>query len=99
MIEYERRHGSKHGEKPKEIVKELVSQQIKQSLKESRLNSIGKIRRSAININGDSLNQAIEYLQTIDFTSFAHGVLEAYKETHGDLEVVSISFRKNLREQ
>ena len=42
------------------------------------------------------MNQIIEHPQTIDFTSFAHGVLEAYKEAYGELEVVPISFREEI---
>jgi len=42
------------------------------------------------------LNQTIEHPQTIDFTSFAHGVLEAYREAYGDLEVVPISFGEEI---
>jgi len=53
-------------------------------------------KHSAISINGDNLNQTIEHPQTIDFTSFAHGVLEAYRKAYGELEVVPISFREEI---
>ncbi len=35
-------------------------------------------------------------MQTIDFTSFAHGVIEAYREVYGELQVLPISFREEI---
>ena len=52
--------------------------------------------RSTISINGDNLSRNIEHPQTIDFTSFAHGIIEAYREAYGELEVVPISFREEI---
>jgi hypothetical protein len=40
--------------------------------------------------------QTAEYFHAIDFTSFAHGVIEAYKEAYDELEVVPISFREEI---
>jgi hypothetical protein len=82
--------------KPREIVKEIVSQYIQAKPRRISLKLYLEDKRSSISINGDNLNQTIEYSQTIDFTSFAHGVLEAYKEAYGDLEVVPISFREEI---
>lgn len=42
------------------------------------------------------MERTIEYPETIDFTSFAHGVLEAYKEKCGEFEVVPVSFREEI---
>jgi hemoglobin-like flavoprotein len=44
------------------------------------------------------LKEKVEYMQTIDFTSFAHGVIEAYEEAYDKLEVVPISFREEVYE-
>jgi len=78
------------------IVKELVSKYIQAKPKRVSLKLCWEGKRSTISINGDTLNQKTEYSQTIDFTSFAQGVLEAYKEVYGDLEVVPISFREEI---
>jgi len=48
-----------------------------------------------IRIKGESLDKTAEY-KDIDFTSFARGVLDAYKEAYGDLEVVPVSFREEI---
>jgi hypothetical protein len=81
---------------PAKIVKELVSQYIQAKPRRISLKLYWDDKRSLISINGDNLNQIIEHPQTIDFTSFAHGVLEAYKEAYGYLEVVPISFREEI---
>jgi len=64
---------------PREIVKELVSKYIQARPRRISLKLYWEGKRS-IRINGDNLNQTIEHTQTIDFSSFAHGVLEAYRE-------------------
>jgi len=80
----------------KETVKELVSQYIREKPRKISLKLYWENNRSSISINGDNLNQTIEHPQTIDFSSFAHGVLEAYKEAYGELEVSSTSFREEI---
>ncbi|MEM4201563.1 MAG: hypothetical protein QXR91_08455 [Nitrososphaerales archaeon] len=82
--------------KSREIVKELISQYIQAKPKRISLKLYWEDKRSLIRINGDNLSQTIEHSQTIDFTSFARGVLEAYKEAYGELEVVPISFREEI---
>jgi len=82
--------------KPREVVKELISQYIQTKPKRISLKLYWDDKRSTININGDNINQIIEHPQTIDFTSFARGVVEAYKEAYGELEVVPISFREEI---
>jgi len=86
----------KKEKKPREIVKELISQYIQARPRKISLKLYWEDKRSTISLNGDNLNQIIEHPQTIDFTSFAHGVLEAYKEAYGNLEVVPISFREEI---
>jgi len=82
--------------KPKEIVRELVSQYIPSKPSKISLKLYWDEKRSSISIKGDNLDQTAEYSQAIDFTSFAHGVLEAYKEAYGELEEVPISFREEI---
>jgi hypothetical protein len=82
--------------KPREIVKELISQYIHAKPIRISLRLYCEDKHSIISIKGDNLNQTIEHSQTIDFTSFAYGVLEAYREAYGELEVVPISFREEI---
>jgi len=81
---------------PKEIVKELVSQYIPAKPSRISLKLYWDEKRSSISVKGDNLDQTAEYPQAIDFTSFAHGVLEAYKKAYGELEEVPISFREEI---
>jgi len=81
---------------PVKIVEEIVSRYIQARPRRISLKLHWDDKRSTISINGDDLNQTIEHPQTIDFTSFAHGVLEAYREAYGNLEVVPISFREEI---
>jgi len=81
---------------PREIVKEIVSQYIQAKPRRISLKLYWGDKRSTISINGDNLNQTIEHPQTIDFTPFAHEVIEAYKEAYSELEVVPISFREKI---
>jgi len=80
----------------KKIIKELVSLYIQAKPRRISLKLFSNGKHSTISINGDDLNQTIEHPQSIDFTSFAHGVLEAYRETYGELEVMPISFREEI---
>lgn len=82
----------------KELVKELVSKYVKARPNRISLKLDWEDKRSVISIHGQGLNESIEHPQTIDFTSFAHGVVEAYKEAYGELEVVPISFREEVYE-
>ena len=44
------------------------------------------------------MDETVEYSHAIDFTSFANGVLEAYREVYGELKAVPISFREEIYE-
>jgi len=81
---------------PKEIVKELVSRYILAKPRRISLKLYWDDKRSLINLKGDNLDQTAEYFDTIDFTSFADGVIEAYKKAYGALKVVPISFREEI---
>jgi len=82
--------------KSKEIVKELVSRYIKSKPSRIALRLDWKNKKSSINIKADNLDETAEYSQPIDFTSFAHGVIEAYREAYGELKVVPVSFREEI---
>jgi hypothetical protein len=81
---------------PSEIVKELVSRYIISKPRRISLKLYWNDKRSLINLKGDNLDQTAEYLQTIDFTSFANGVIEAYREAYGELKEVPVSFRETV---
>jgi len=83
-------------ENPKEVVKKLVSKYIQEKSRQISLRLYWKDKKSAISVKGEKLDETIEYPITIDFTSFAHGVIEAYREAYGDLKVVPISFREEV---
>jgi hypothetical protein len=77
-------------------IRELIFQYIQTKPRRISLKLDWENKNSSIRINGDSLDKTAEYSGAIDFTSFAHGVLEAYREAYGDLEVVPISFREEI---
>jgi hypothetical protein len=81
---------------PREIVKELVSKYIPAKPKRISLRLYWDKKRSLINLIGDNLNQKMEYSQTIDFTSFGRGVVEAYKKVYGKLREIPVSFRETV---
>ncbi len=83
-------------EKPKDVVKKLLSKYIQAKPERITLKLDWDDRRSLISLRGNNLNQTFEYSETIDFTSFARGVIEAYKQVYGELEVVPVSFREEI---
>ncbi|MCW4002654.1 MAG: hypothetical protein NWE95_01905 [Candidatus Bathyarchaeota archaeon] len=85
----------KSSENPKSIVKDVVSKYFAEKPRKISLKLYWTEGRSEIIIAGKSV-QTVEYPQTIDFTSFANGVLEAYRDVYGELKVVPISFREEI---
>ena len=83
---------------PKKIVKELVSRYIKAKPIRIRLKLNYSNDNSSISIKGKDLDETVDYHNAIDFTSFANGVLEAYREAYGELNVIPISFREEIYE-
>jgi hypothetical protein len=81
---------------PKEIVKKLVSRYIPAKPKRISLKLYWNEKRSLINLKGENLDQTVEYFHSIDFTSFANGVLEAYREAYGELREIPVSFRETV---
>ena len=87
----------KYAEKdPKEIVKKLVSHYIPAKPRRISLKLYWKDKRSLISLKGDNLDQTAEYFHAIDFTSFANGVIEAYREAYGKLKEIPLSFRETV---
>ena len=86
----------KKDKEPKEIVKELVSKYMKAKPRRIRLKLNYNNNKSLIDIKSNDLDETLEYDGVIDFTSFANGVLEAYREAYGELNVIPISFREEI---
>jgi hypothetical protein len=83
-------------ENTKEYVKRFLMQYIKSRPIRISLKLEWDNKKSRINLIGNGLNQTIVYPDTISFTSFAYGVIEAYEEVYGKLKVVPISFREEI---
>lgn len=81
---------------PSDAVKELVSQYIQVKPRRISLKLYWNDKRSLISLKGDGLDKTTEYAWVIDFTSFAHGVVEAYREAFGELREIPISFRETV---
>ena len=82
----------------KDVVKELISKYVKAKPNRISLRLDWEDKHSVISIYGENLKESVEFPQTIDFTSFAHGVIEAFREAYGELKVVPISFREDIYE-
>ena len=81
---------------PTEIVKKLVSCYIPAKPRRISLKLYWNNKRSLINVKGDNLDQTAECFHAIDFTSFANGVLDAYREAYGELKEIPVSFRETV---
>lgn len=79
-----------------EIVRQLVSRYIPAKPKRISLKLYWNDKRSSINLKGDNLDQTAEYFHAIDFTSFATGVVDAYREVYGELKEIPVSFRETV---
>ena len=82
--------------KPQDIVEGIVSQYIDKRPRKIALKLSWNDKTSAISFNGDNLNHTIEIAQTIDFTSFARGILDTYQKVYGEMEVFPTSFREEI---
>jgi len=82
----------------RQVVEELISKYIKERPRKITLKLHWREDKSEISINGEKIDQTFEFSQNIDFTSFAHGVLEAYRKFYGELKVIPISFREEIYE-
>lgn len=78
------------------MVRKLVSKYIKAKPSRISLKLNWNEKKSWINLQGENLDETIEYPHAIDFTSFARGVLDAYEQAYGKLRVVPVSFREEI---
>ena len=83
-------------ENPKEIVRKLISRYIPAKPERISLKLYWVDKRSLINVKGNDLDETAEYFQAIDFTSFADGVVDAYREAYGELREIPVSFRETI---
>jgi hypothetical protein len=81
---------------PREVVKELVSKYIRSKPRRISLKLDWCEKRSAVKIIGDGWDQSVELPRIIGFTSFAKGVLDAYREAYGELDAIPISLREEI---
>lgn len=81
---------------PQEVVRKLTSRYIPAKPRRISLKLNWNDKRSSINLKGGNLDQTAEYSHVIDFTSFANGVIEAYREAYGELKKIPVSFRETI---
>jgi len=80
------------------LVKKFVSTYIPKKPKRITLKLDWNVKGSSIKIVGEGLEEEFRYDKIISFSSFAHGILEAYREAYGKLEVIPVSFREDIYE-
>ena len=85
-------------EKPAELVRKLISKYIPTKPRKITLKLDWDRKASLIEVMGENIDEKIEYKETVDFTSFAKGVIEAYKQAYGELKVIPVSFREEIYE-
>ena len=78
------------------MVRRLIWGRIKARPKRITMCLSWEDKKSSIRLLGDDLDETIEYRGTIPFTPFAHGVIEAYEEVYGKLQVIPVSFREDI---
>jgi len=83
-------------EENKNFVKEFVSKFLKAKPNKISLELDWEKELAVISIYVNELKLVSQQPKTIDFTSFARGVIEAYEEAYGKLEVVPVSFREEI---
>jgi hypothetical protein len=79
----------------RELVKRIVLQHISERPRRISLRLLWDRGSSLITIESDA-EKTIEVQDIVSFTSFAEGVVDAFREVYGELEVVPISFREDL---
>jgi len=83
-------------EDAKEVVKRILKQYIKSKPAKISLRLSWDSKHSEISLEGNGVKETVEYSDIISFSSFAHGVIEAYEEIYGRLSVVPVSFREEI---
>ena len=79
----------------RELVKKIVLQYI--NLKPTRisLRLLWNKNSSLITIESDA-EKTIEIPEIISFSSFGYGVVDAYRETFGELELIPVDLRSDI---
>jgi hypothetical protein len=82
----------------RELVKEIVLRYIEKKPRRITLKLNLKLNeeRSVIIIESGLGEEIIEIDRIIDFTSFGYGVVDAYRDVYGDLEIIPISLREDI---
>jgi hypothetical protein len=78
--------------KLRELVKEIVLQYIGEKPTKISLRLLWSEGKSLITID----EKTVEIPEIVDFTSFGYGVVDAYREVFGDLEVIPVDLRSDI---
>ncbi len=81
---------------PIELVRELTSQYVERKPRRITLKLSWEDGESSVRFEGEDLNEVFKYPFTTPFTSFAKGVLKAYREAYSELKVIPVSFREEV---
>jgi hypothetical protein len=82
----------------RELVKEIVLRYVEKKPRRITLTLKLNEERSVIIIESELGEEIIEIDRIIDFTNFAHGVIDAFEEVYGELKVIPISLREDVYE-
>jgi hypothetical protein len=76
----------------RELVKRIVLRYIGEKPRRISLRLLWSEGKSLITID----DKTIEIKDIVDFTSFGYGVVDAYREVFGDLEVIPVDLRTDI---
>ena len=79
-----------------EIVEELILKYIDEKPTKITLKLDTGRKESEIEIRSEKTKRSFKYPKEISFTSFAEGVLSAYRKVYGRLEVTGAGFREEI---
>jgi hypothetical protein len=82
----------------RDFVRRFVLRYVKAKPTRISLSVDWKNSRSVISVHGENLKESVERSEWISFTSFAEGVLDAFREAYGELKAVPVSFREEIYE-
>ena len=81
---------------PEDIVREFVSMYIARRPRTISLKLDWNEKRSYVSLKGEGLNETSEYSESISFSAFARGVLQAYRDAYGELDIAPVSLREDV---
>jgi hypothetical protein len=88
--------GQKIKESPEDIVEHFVKDAIQKKPYKISLQLDWNNKKSVLEFDGLDYHSSTAYPLTIDFSSFARGLLNAYKKAYGQLYLASTSFREEV---